>query len=303
MSTRNWIKFIALGVVWGSSFLWIKIAVGELSTFTLVTLRLFFATGGLLAVVLLSRHRLPLRRWKTFLVMGAFNIALPFMLITWAEKSITSALASILNSTVPLFTILFAGLFLRDDPITQARVAGLLVGFGGVVVLVMGPGNRVGGLPLGILAMLLAAASYAGATVFARRHTQGMTADVQGLGQQIMATAVMIPLTLGFETPLRLPHLPITWLALAWLGLLGTCVGAMLYYSLLHSVGPTRTMLSSYLFPLVGVILGIIFLHEKASWTLWLGVALIFSGIWLVNSNFHFLPVGTANKPTETHES
>jgi drug/metabolite transporter (DMT)-like permease len=285
LSIREWFKFILLGLIWGSSFLWIKIGVQELGPFTLVALRVFFATLGLMIVARLQRAHLPWREFlPAFFILGLLNMALPFVLISWSEQYISSGMAAILNSTVPLFTLLIAPLFLADDPWTLPKGLGLLVGFLGVVVLMA---NQVQGdltrPKLGQLTMLLAAVSYATAAVYARRKVRNLTPEVQSLGQSFMATLVMLPLALTIEAPFTLPHQPITWVAALWLGLMGSCVATLLYYSLLQSIGPTRTTLVTYIFPLVGVILGAIFLHERPDWHLLAGGSLIISGVAVVN--------------------
>jgi len=285
LSTKEWLKFILLGLIWGSSFLWIKLGVQELGPFTLVTLRVFFASLGLLVIAYWRRARIPWRQFlPAFFILGLTNMALPFVLISWSEQYITSGMASILNSTVPLFTLVMAAVFLADDPLTLPKGLGLLVGFLGVVVLMS---NQVQGdltrPKIGQLTMLLAAISYAVAAVYARHKVRGLTPEVQSLGQSLMATLVMMPLAFGVEAPFRLPHLPLTWVAVIWLGLMGSCIATLLYYSLLQSVGPTRTTLVTYIFPLVGVILGAIFLHERPDWHLLVGGALIISGVAVVN--------------------
>ncbi len=285
MSIREWFKFILLGLIWGSSFLWIKIGVQELGPFTLVTLRVFFATLGLWLIARLRRASMPWRQvLPAFIVLGVLNMALPFVLISWSEQYISSGMAAILNSTVPLFTLLMAPLFLSDDPWTLPKGMGLLVGFLGVVVLMS---NQVQGdltrPKIGQFTMLLAAISYAAAAVYARRKVRGLTPEVQSLGQSLTATLVMLPLAFGLEAPFTLPQHPLTWISVLWLGLMGSCVATLLYYSLLQSIGPTRTTLVTYIFPLVGVILGAIFLHERPDWHLLVGGALIISGVAVVN--------------------
>ncbi|WP_299025508.1 DMT family transporter [uncultured Thermanaerothrix sp.] len=285
MSIREWSKFILLGLIWGSSFLWIKIGVQELGPFTLVTLRVFFATLGLWVVARVHRATPPWRQvLPAFFVLGVLNMALPFVLISWSEQYISSGMAAILNSTVPLFTLLIAPLFLPDDPWTLPKGLGLVVGFLGVVVLMS---NQVQGdltrPKIGQLTMLLAAISYAAAAVYARRKVRGLPPDVQSLGQSLMAILVMFPLAFSLEAPFTLPQQPLTWIAVLWLGLMGSCVATLLYYSLLQSIGPTRTTLVTYIFPLVGVILGALFLHERPDWHLLVGGALIISGVAVVN--------------------
>src|SRR4030065_768402 len=149
MRVREWGAFVLLGLLWGSSFRWIKIAVAEIGPFLLVARLLLFGLLGLSVIMLFRRQAIPRERRTllAFLVMGGFNTALPFTLISWGETQIDSALASILNGTVPLFTIVIAHFWLQDEKINLPRSAGLLVGFVGVVVLVsrdIGPQGLVG---------------------------------------------------------------------------------------------------------------------------------------------------------------
>lgn len=289
MSTKDWIRFSALGLIWGSSFLWIKIAVSEISPAMLVSFRALFATLGLAVVFYISKTALLKKeQWKSafiiFFILGLFNIALPIGLISWAEQYIDSGIASILNSTVPLFTIMIAPFFLKDDQFTIQKFAGLVVGFLGVI-LIFSPelGQGYTQNLIGQVVMLLAAASYAGAGVYARAKTKDYPVQMQSLLQLFMATVIMAIFTLAFDRPLVIPALPITWVALLWLGLLGSCAGTLLFFQLLHSVGPTRTTLVTYVFPLVGVLLGAIFLQERLYWQALAGGVLIISGIILVN--------------------
>jgi drug/metabolite transporter (DMT)-like permease len=285
LSTKEWFKFGLLSILWGSSFLWIKIALEEVGPVTLVSLRLLLTVVGLLVVMIFRRPAWPGRQFLLiFLVLGLINSALPFTLISFSEQYISSGMAAILNSTVPLFTIIIAPLFLRDDPFTLPKATGLVIGFVGVIVLVSNQFN--GGFNdqlIGLGAMLLAAFFYAAGGVFARRKTQGLTPDVQTLGQMMMALFFIVPAAFSIEAPFTLPRLPISWIALGWLGLLSTAFGTLIFYSLLHSVGPTRTLLVTFMFPLVGVLLGIIVLGEQITWQQVIGGGLIISGIGIVN--------------------
>jgi len=293
LSIREWFKFGVLSILWGSSFLWIKIAIAEIGPFTLVTFRVLLAVLGALVIVLWRRPALPGRSFlPVFLVLGLANTALPFTLISFSEQYISSGMASILNSTVPLFAIIIAPIFLRDDPFTMPKAAGLLVGFTGILILVSKQlDGGVNDQLIGIGAMLLAAFFYAASGVFARRKTQGLTPEVQTLGQLVMAVMIITPAAVVIESPFTPPRLPISWAALSWLGFLGTAAGTLIYYSLLHSVGPTRTMLVTYMFPLVGVLLGVVFLGEHVYWQQVVGGGLIISGVWIVNQMKGRLPM------------
>ena len=139
MKTKDWAAFIALSLAWGSSFLWIKIGLQELGPITLVALRLLFGILGLLVVVAYNRPKFPDNRrlWGALAILGIIQTALPFLLITWGQQFIDSVVAAILNSTVPLFTMLLAHWYLQDDRLTLQRVIALLIGFIGVVVLLV----------------------------------------------------------------------------------------------------------------------------------------------------------------------
>jgi drug/metabolite transporter (DMT)-like permease len=287
MKARDWMVFALLGLVWGSSFLWIKVAVQEVGPATLVGYRLLIGLIGLAVVVAARRPSSPRDRRTLFVlgVVGITNTALPFILISWGEQFIDSAIASILNGTVPLFTIVIAHLFLHDDRITPARILGLITGFIGVVVLMsrdLGPEARAGSV-LGQAAVLAAALSYAGSSVFARRNLRQVDSVVQAFLPLISADTVAWVTALASEAPLQVPRLPITWLALVWLGLLGSCLAYLLYFHLLHAVGPTRATMVTYVFPVVGVILGVAFLNELADWHLIVGAMLVALGIGVVN--------------------
>jgi drug/metabolite transporter (DMT)-like permease len=288
MKLKDWLAFILLGLAWGSSFLWIKIAVQEIGPFTLVALRLLFGILGLLAVVDFTRPQWPgsRRLWLVLVVLGLTNTAVPFVLISWGELYIDSAVAAILNSTVPLFTMVIAHLFLSDDRLTLPRLVGLLAGFAGVIVILSRDLDFNGGFEgsvLGQVAVLIAALFYAGSGVYARRNTHGLSPIVQALVPLLVADSAIwlaVPLT---ESPFTLPQLSLTWLAVVWLGLVGSCFAYLLYYYLLHSIGPTRTTLVTYVFPLVGVALGVLFLNELLDWQLFVGGSMVVGSIAVVN--------------------
>ncbi len=287
MKPKDWLAFILLGTVWGSSFLWIKIAVQEIGPILLVALRLLFGILALLVVVAYSRPQWPRQRrvWINLAMLGLINNALPYALISWGEQYIDSGVAAVLNSTTPLFTMIVAHLFLTDDRMTRQRVLSLLMGFAGVVVLFsrdLFSGPR--GSLLGQMAVLLASISYAFASVFARRTTKDVSLVIRALVPLLGADLMMWTLVPVFESPVSLPQLPLTWFSIVWLGVLGVAVAFLLYFYLLHSVGPTRTVLVTYIFPLVGVALGVIFLNERLDWQLLAGTMLIIASVVMVNT-------------------
>lgn len=288
MSKRDWTKFIIIALLWGSHYLWVKIVLRELHPITMTGLRILIAAAGLLVFILIAHPPFPKKiPWFSFIFLGLFNLAAPFALIAWSEKYISSGMASILNSTSPLFTLLLSWIFLRDEPFSLTRLLGLFIGFSGVIVLVSGKLTTDNDLVMfGAVSVLLAAICYAASAVYAKRIAGRLDSGVLAFGQVVMGTGMALPAAFLFEAPFTLPRLPLTWIALVTMGLLLTCTGTILYFSLLRSVGPTRTIMVSYLFPLVGVLLGILFLGEEPSWRLLGGGALIIGGIIIVNNHF-----------------
>ena len=177
-SRIDWLLFVLLGFFWGSSYLFIKIGVDAgLPPFMLITLRLLIGFALLATVVAVARESLPRnpRIYGHLIVMGAVNIAIPFSLITWAELTVDSALAAILTAPVPLFVIVIAAIFLRDERITINRLAGLAVGFVGVAILVgFDPASLAAGDLAGEIALIGATLSYACGAVYARRNIRGL---------------------------------------------------------------------------------------------------------------------------------
>jgi drug/metabolite transporter (DMT)-like permease len=285
LKTKHWAIFITLGLIWSSSFLWVELALREVGPITLVAFRAFF--GFLFGVVVVVTQRIPLPRtwkeWIPLIVLGLTNIAIPFFLISWGQKSIDSGVASILDATVPLFTILVAHFMLHDDKMTTPKVLGLLTGFAGVVVLMSKDIGDSAGSLLGQLAVILACIFYAGSSIYARVYTEGTSATMRGLGPLVSASVVMVTSAFIFEAPLKIPTLPITWIALLWMGILGSGLAFIMLFYLIHEIGPTRTTMVTYLFPLGGVTLGVIFLNEALTWQIITGAVLIISSLAIAN--------------------
>lgn len=300
---KEWAMFVLLGLLWGSSFLWIKVAMGNdgrsflgialapgsvaFGPFALVTVRLFFGALGLAIVLLVQRPTLPRepRVYLAYFFMAVFYAVLPFALITWGETRIDSAQAAILNGTVPLFTIIIAHFWLSDERITVQRVAGLIVGFAGLVILLSRDLGSVSGNGRiwGQVAVLAAAVSYAVSSTFSRRYLRGQSAVLQSFMTLMMADVVMLLVTATAERPIALPTAPIAWIAVIWLGLLNSCLAYVLFFSLVNAWGPTRATLVTYIFPVIGLLFGITLLGETADWRLFAGAALIVFGIVVVN--------------------
>jgi drug/metabolite transporter (DMT)-like permease len=284
---QNLIWLILLASLWGPSFIFIKVAVQEIAPLTMVVGRVGVAAMILLVILRFQGRWLPPFGpiWKHIAVVAFVHNALPFTLFNWGEQYIDSALAAILNGTTPLFTILLAHLFIADDRLSLRKGVGILVGFGGVLVLI-GPSivNGVKATTLGLLAVTIAAVSYGIAIVYTRLHLRGLPPLVAPAAQLLLAAFYLLPLSLVFEQPLnnRLP----SWeaiVALLMLAVFGTALAFVVYYHLLERTSATYVSTVTYLVPLFGVVLGVLVLNEELHWTAYLGCALILGGVIVVN--------------------
>ena len=285
MKTKHWFVFITLGLIWSSSFMWIEIALREVGPLTLVAFRAFF--GLLFGLVVLFIQKVPFPRtwkeWAPLIALGMTNIALPFFLISWGQKTIDSGVASILDATVPLFTILVAHFLVHDDKMTAQKVIGLLLGFFGVlVILIKDIGSGTNSIT-GEFAVILACVFYAASTIIARKFTEDMPAIYRSMGPLAAATVVMTMAAAAFEAPFNIPALPLTWIALAWLGILGSGLAFLIVFYLIHEIGPTRSTMVTYLMPLGGVTLGVVFLNEPLTWQMIVGAVLIILSLAVAN--------------------
>jgi drug/metabolite transporter (DMT)-like permease len=302
-SRIDWLLFLLMGFMWGSSYLFIKIGVDEgLPPLTLISLRLFIGFLLLATVVAVAREPLPRdpRTYGHLIVMGAINIAIPFSLITWAELTVDSALAAILTAPVPLFVIVIAAIFLRDERITINRLAGLAVGFVGVAILVgFDPAAVAAGDLAGEIALIGATLSYACGAVYARRNIRGLRPMIPAIFQVTFALIMVAVLALVFERPLDvIPRMtPEALFAVIWLGLLGSGLAYLVFFRLLGRWGATRTSTVAYLLPVFGITLGALVLREPIDARLLIGTALVIGGIALVNSKYGSRPLLARHRP------
>ena len=282
----DWLLFLLLGFFWGSSYLFIKIgADAGLQPLTLVTLRLAigFAFVGVLALV--ARERLP-RRAATYghlVVIAVLSMALPFSLISWAEQAVDSTLAAAINGAIPLAVIVFAAIALPDEPFTARRAAGLLAGFAGVAIMVgFDPGVIAGTGTTEVLALIGSTLSYAAGGVYARRFLRDLRPTVAALFELGFALLIVGPLAFALDGPVGLPARLDALVAVVWLGLVGSGLAFVTYFKLLGRWGATRTSLVAYLMPVNGLVLGAAVLGETVDARLVAGLALVVSGIAIV---------------------
>jgi drug/metabolite transporter (DMT)-like permease len=304
MSLRNFLTLLILSLIWGASFLFIKVAVATIPPFSVAFGRTALA-AVLLYLVLRSRGlRMPGwgSVWGTFLLMGLFNGAVPYTLITWAEIHIDSGLAAIVNALMPLFTVLLAHLFTGDERLSWMKIVGIFLGFLGVVALI-GPAalKGLGKDVIAQLAVMAAAWCYAIAIIYGRR-LQGITPLVSATGQLFCAAFLTLPMVLVFDAPWALSPSFISVAALTCLSLLGTALAYLLYYYLLQRIGSTNLSLVTYLLPITGVFWGALLLGERLHWSAFLALGMILAGIAGVNNRLpkfslaRKITVGTTGK-------
>jgi drug/metabolite transporter (DMT)-like permease len=284
MGPQDWALLLGLSVLWGGSFLFVGIAVRELPPLTIVALRVAIAALALHGLLRAMGLAFPRGRdvWLAFLGMGILNNAIPFSLIVWGQTQIASGLASILNATTPLWTVLVAHVFTRDERLTPLRLAGVVVGFGGVVGMVGPDALRAPGRDVvAQLAVLAAALSYAFAGVFGRRFKRlGVSPLATATGQVTASSLLLVPLALAVERPWSLP-LPggDTVAAVVGLAILSTALAYILYFRLLASAGATNLLLVTFLIPVSAIALGAVVLGEHLAPKHFAGMALIGLGL------------------------
>ncbi|RMC38056.1 DMT family transporter [Paracoccus alkanivorans] len=287
MEAADWAQLLLLSLLWGGSFFLIAISVTGLPVLSIVAIRLGVAAMVLWLIVLATGRRLPRAPgiWAAFLVMGILNNAIPFGLIVWGQTSIPSGLASILNATTPLWTVIVSGLLLSDEAFSARKLAGVVLGLGGVAVMI--GLDTLAGLGHAIwaqLAILGAALSYAFANVFGRRF-RSMELDpvVTAAGMVTGSSALLIPLALsvdgwpGVDVPGQV------WLAAIVLGVVSTGLAYVLYFRVLARAGATNISLVTFLVPVSAILLGWLFLAETLGQAHLLGVVLIALGLALID--------------------
>lgn len=283
---KVWVAFWLAALFWGTSFLWIKLGLDQWDPVSLVAFRLLFASCLFAAALVITktRIRIPRERWWVLPLVALLNPYIPFLLISWAEVRIDSGVASILNATVPLFTLVLAPFFLPEERPNWKTFLGTCVGFIGVLILFSGQMDKaIGGnsVLIGELAVLLAAALYGVATILLRRL--GPKTSPLGQAAILNGTACLFvwiqALTFG---EFHAPPLMINWIAVIWLGALGSFAAYTLAMYVLHQKGAMQVTLINFAYPLLGLVLGILFLGEAFQIRLVVGGLLILGGIALV---------------------
>ncbi len=284
MNGPDWGMLLALAVIWGGAFFFIGVAVREVPPITYVWLRLGFATAALWLFLWWrgTKANLPPGVWVSMLVLALLNNVIPFLLFGWGQIHIASGLASILNATTPIWGVVVAHFLTSDEKMTAGRLAGVLIGFGGVAVMI-GPDllRAIGTDTLAQLACVIASLSYALAGVWARRFKgMGLSPLTVSTGQLTVGTLVMLPLVVAIDQPWLAPLPSMQALgAILALAIVCTSFAYILYFRLIDSAGATNALLVTLLVPPVAILLGWLLLDEAIAPRDFAGLALIALGL------------------------
>lgn len=284
MSPLAWGYLVALSVVWGGTFFFQEIAVRELPTFSIVACRVAIAALLLWAVMICAGTSLPRdpTTWAALFVLALVNNVIPFSLIVWGQREISSGLAAILNATVPLFTVLIAHFFTTDEKLTGPKIIGVIVGIVGVVVIIGEDAlEGIGIAVLAQLAVLGAALAYTLGGLYGRRvQAMGLTPLSISTGQLLASTVVLVPVALLVDEPWTLPVPGMeTIAAVVALASVSTAFAYILFFRILATAGATNLMLVTFLIPVSALALGILILGEALEARHILGLLCIGAGL------------------------
>ncbi len=283
-STRDWFYLVTMAVMWGTAFLFTKVAVASIPPASVAAGRLTVAAVALGSAAILSGATFPrdASRWSSFLGMAVIGHAIPFVLISWGQVSVDSGVAGVLMAGMPLTTVVLAHYFVEGETLHRRTLVGFGLGFAGIVVLV-GPSafGRFGGGSEALLrqaAILGAAVCYACNTILARRTLPTAPLVVASVGMGV-ASVITIAFALFVDGPPTFTAPVRAMAAVTHLGLVPTALAMAMYYRVIASAGPTFLALSNYLIPLVAVTAGIIVLGEQPTWSLIAALCLVLAGI------------------------
>jgi len=284
MTPVEWILLFILGGFWGCTFFFNEIAILELPPLSIILFRVGLASIILWIVVFASGITIPRSRdvWVALGIMAAINSAIPFFLIAWGQIHITGGLASILIATSPLFAVVGAHYWTRDEGLTPGKIIGILAGLIGVVFL-LGPEllGDIGSDLIGQLSVLAAAICYAGSAIYGRRFaTFGVPPLFVATGQMTTATVLLVPFTLIVDQPWTLanPSLPV-WGAIISLAVVSTTFAYLIYFRILANAGAINILLVNFLVPVSALLLGIFVLGETLTIEQVIGLACIVVGL------------------------
>lgn len=278
---RELALLLALSTLWGASYAFIKIGVETIPPVTLIAARTLIAGAILVAVLRLRGLRLPSDRqiWARFLFQACLNSVVPFTLIAWAEQTTDAGVATILNSTSPIFAFLLTALITRHEAVTSRKLLGVSAGLIGTCLIV--GVEAFGGFGHELwaqLAIVAATICYAGAAIFGKNF-QGLDPMMPAAGSLICGAAILIPTSFIIDRPWTLAPSASSVLALFALAVFSTALAFVIYFRLVQTLGSVGTTAQAYLRAPIGVAIGVLFLGETLSSTAWLGLACVVAGV------------------------
>lgn len=282
LSAKTWAALILLAMIWGASFLSIRIALDEIGPLTSVAHRTFWAMLVLWLVVAVMR--LPIPRdpavWMAFLIMGLLNNVIPFGLMAWGQLHIETGLTSILNAATAVFGVITAAIFFADERLSLRKAIGVTLGFIGVATVIGLENLRNFDLQsLAQLAVLGGTISYALASVWGRKTLSGLSPQVAAAGMLTGSTLVTLPLALLVEGPIKFDLAPVTLIAIGYYAVIATAGAYLLYYYVLARAGSGNLMLVTLLITPFAILLGALVLDEALSPNVYGGFALLALGL------------------------
>jgi len=280
------IVWLILCGIWGSTWLFIKLGLADLPPLTFAGIR-FVLASLILSVLILARGvRWPRSRsdWILIAIVGLLQFSLNYGLVFWGEQYISSGLAAVLQSTFPAFGLVIAHLYLPYERLTTAKVAGVLLGVAGVVVIFSDQLTFAGNMALlGSIALVLSALFGSYSNVLVKAYGTQIDPQVLAAGQMVCGFPPLLLLGIATEgNPLRFHWTRMALLSLAYLVVVGSVIAFALYYWLVRHMDVTKTMLIALVTPVVAVVIGMIVLHERLNWRLFAGAACIISGIGMI---------------------
>ncbi len=286
MSAHAWIELCLLSLIWGASFLSIRVALDEIGPLTAVAHRTVWAMLVLWIIVYFKGFAVPRdpRVWFAFLIMGLLNNVIPFSLMAWGQLHIETGLTSILNAATAVFGVLAASMFFADEKLTLRRAIGVTVGFFGVATAIGLDAFLSFDLrSLGQLAVIGGTISYALAGVWAKKRLVGLSPHVAAAGMLTGSSVIILPIALIYEGPIRFDLQPVTWAAIGYYALIATALAYLLYYRVLKMAGAGNLMLCTLLVAPVAIILGAIILAEELPIRSYFGFAILAAGLIILD--------------------
>ena len=283
MSARDWTLLLILGAIWGGSFFFARIAVQEIPPLVLVLLRVAIAAIALQIYLFATgtSFKPALERIGPFFALALLNNVIPFSLIFAGQTQMGAGLASVLNATTPMWTLIVASMLTADEKLTVNKSIGIMLGIAGTAVMI-GPGviAGLGGPVWAKLALVGAALSYALALVLARKKFVGVPVPIVASGQLSASTIIMIPVVAALYSPaVVMTGSSHVWVAILALALVSTAFAYILYFRILASAGATNASLVTLIVPVSAILLGVVFLGETLETFEMIGMLLIGLGL------------------------